>query len=156
LDTCADCKQALVHARELHESLHGISVEPAPTLLRSCREDLWQTLKAEPAPQPASRGWWHRFTESISFHHDGQHFGQHFGWMKPVGAMALLALGFFGARITPDGASSFGFMGFSNPNASRVRYVSPGEDGRIQIVIDETRQRTVTGAPDDSMIRALL
>jgi hypothetical protein len=152
LDTCADCKQALVHARELHESLHGIATEPSPTLLRSCREDLWQALKAEPAPQVSAPSWWQRFTESISFHHDDRSLG----WLKPLGAVALLALGFFGARVTPDGASSFGFMGFSNPNASRVRYVSPGEDGRVQIVIDETRQRTVTGEPDDSTIRALL
>ena len=138
LDACTDCKQALVHVRALHESLDSVAVEPSPALLRSCRENLWQKLEGE--VRPVSH-WWQRFTVDL-------------GWLRPVGATALIALGFLGARVTPD--SGMSLMGFSNPNASRVRYVSPGENGRIQIVLDETRQRTVSGAPDDTMIRALL
>jgi hypothetical protein len=47
-------------------------------------------------------------------------------------------------------------MGMSDPGSSRVRYVEPGSDGKIQIVLDETRQRVVTGRMDDQKIRVLL
>ena len=40
--------------------------------------------------------------------------------------------------------------------ASRVRYVEPAADGRIHIVVDETRQRVVSGLVDDQQIRGLL
>jgi hypothetical protein len=39
---------------------------------------------------------------------------------------------------------------------SRVRYVEPAADGRVQIVLDETRQRVISGKLDDSKIRSLL
>ena len=41
-------------------------------------------------------------------------------------------------------------------DASRVRNVEPISDGRVQIVLDETRQRTISGRLDDDPIRALL
>jgi HEAT repeat protein len=40
--------------------------------------------------------------------------------------------------------------------ASRVRYVEPAANGRVQIGLDETRQRIVSGGVDDRQIRALL
>jgi hypothetical protein len=40
--------------------------------------------------------------------------------------------------------------------ASRVRFVEPGESGRVQIVLEETRQRTLSGDMDDASIRTLL
>jgi hypothetical protein len=81
------------------------------------------------------------------------------GWMKPVGAVALVALGFTGARLFPQ--LTFSNLGSENmsafdPGDSRVRYVEPVADGRIQIVVDETRQRTVSGRLDDQNIRTLL
>jgi hypothetical protein len=39
---------------------------------------------------------------------------------------------------------------------NRVRDVHPFSDGRIQILVDETRQRTVSGAPGDPQIQSLL
>ena len=46
--------------------------------------------------------------------------------------------------------------GDSGPVASRVRFVEPGESGRVQIVLEETRQRTLSGDMDDASIRTLL
>jgi len=77
-------------------------------------------------------------------------------WLKPAGAMALLTLGFFGARLAPSSGGAFNAMSLTNPAASRVRYVETAPNGRVQIVLDETRQRTITGALDDQNIRALL
>src|SRR4051794_15278523 len=85
LDTCDPCTKALASTREMHASFDGIAVEPSAALLRASREGLWQALKNESAPHKSIRSWWHRFTESISFHHDPS---QHLGWMRPVGAIA--------------------------------------------------------------------
>jgi plasmid stability protein len=72
-----------------------------------------------------------------------------------VGALALLALGFTGARVAPS-LGLWGFSGANEASMSRVRDVQAASDGRIQIVVDETRQRMVTGAPGDRQIQALL
>ncbi len=50
----------------------------------------------------------------------------------------------------------FRAMGMGEAGASRVRYVEPAADGRVQIVLDETRQRIVSGRLDDQKIQALL
>jgi hypothetical protein len=47
-------------------------------------------------------------------------------------------------------------MGVMEPSASRVRYVEPESDGRVHIVLDETRQRIVSGALGDQKIQVLL
>ncbi len=47
-------------------------------------------------------------------------------------------------------------MSMVDPGAQRVRSVEPGPNGGIQIVLDETRQRTISGGLDDQNIRVLL
>ena len=42
------------------------------------------------------------------------------------------------------------------PTASRVRYVEPDGDGRLQIVVDETKQRVISGRLEDDAIRRLV
>ena len=44
----------------------------------------------------------------------------------------------------------------TEPLASRVRYVEPDAAGKIQIVVEETRQRTFTGSMNDERIQRLL
>lgn len=145
VDACAACRAALERQREVHAALDNIAMEPSPALLRSCREDLRARLAEEPGI--AHHGWWERLTEMVA------------GpvWLKPAGALTLVALGFAAARIVPQGAFSGGplEMGMVEPS-SRVRYVEPASNGRVQIVLDETRQRVVSGPLDDEKIRVLL
>jgi HEAT repeat protein len=77
---------------------------------------------------------------------------------KPVSALTLIALGFFGARVLPTEGGRTSQLGLAEtgPVASRVRFVEPGESGRVQIVVEETRQRTLSGGMDDDGIRSLL
>ena len=44
----------------------------------------------------------------------------------------------------------------AEPATSRVRYVEPVSPGRVQIVLDETRQRVLSGSVDDEAIQRLL
>jgi hypothetical protein len=130
-------------------ALDNIGIEPAPSLLRSCREELHMRLVEE--AQPAKRGWWEQFTDALTGRSGA-------GWLKPAGALTLLALGFGAARMVPQGAFNFGGasqMGVMEP-AARVRYVEPSSDGHVQIVLDETSQRVVSGALNDQKILGLL
>lgn len=152
LDACVDCRQGLERQREVQMALDNIAIEPAPSLLRSCREDLHYRLIEEEAGghSDEKRGWWERFTDTLTGRSGS-------GWMKPAGALTLVALGFGIARLPLSFSNSGGFqMGVMEPSASRVRYVEPASDGRVQIVLDETRQRIVSGGLDDQKIRVLL
>jgi hypothetical protein len=150
LEACAECRAALAREKELHAAFDQVEIEPPATLLRQCREDLQERLEAEPAMVPPARAsWWDRVVESVTV-------APAAGWLKPVGALTLVALGFVGARLAPSQGGLLGFMSMTDPGASRVRYIEPRTDGRIQIVLDETRQRVVQGDMDDQDIRALL
>lgn len=157
LDACPDCRKALERQRELQVAFDNIAIEPAPSLLRSCREDLHYRLAEEAASgeAPSKRGWWDQFTDSLTGRSESGHLS--FGWAKPAGALTLVALGFMVARVLPPNSFGSGMqMGVIEPSASRVRYVEPASDGRVQIVVDETSQRIVSGAVNSPKIQGLL
>ncbi len=141
LDGCAECRAAFDRQKALHAALDDGAIEPAPSLLSECREDLRARLcEEETMPRPPHAGWWRPLWPAS-------------GWLRPAGGLTLLAIGFFAARMTPQ---VYQAVGFSEPAASRVRNVEPASGGRVQIVLDETRQRVVSGRLDDVEIRALL
>jgi hypothetical protein len=78
------------------------------------------------------------------------------GWMRPAGALTLLAIGFAAARFVPAGSNSVGLMGLADMSAAHVRDVETGADGRVRIVLDETSQRVISGGMEDQQIRAML
>ena len=151
LEACADCRAALERERELHAAFDRAAVEPPASLLMECRQSLRERMMDEAEPKRSS-GWWDKFVDVLTLSSSG-------GWLRPAGALTLLAIGFAGARLVPQFSwSNGGFQSMSafDPSDARVRYVEPVENGRIQIVLDETRQRTVSGRLDDQNIRALL
>jgi hypothetical protein len=155
LDVCGECRGALEREKAVHAAFDGIEITPAPSLLRECREDLRARLmEEEAAPRPSHTSWWDKFVDGLTL----RPFSG--GLLRPAGALTLVALGFVGARMLPvmnlGGRSAFGSMSMTEPGASRVRYVEPAADGRVQIVLDETRQRVVSGRLDDQQIRGLL
>ncbi len=149
LDGCERCRAALERQREVQRAFDNIGIEPAPSLLRACREDLHFRL-AEEENSPQKRGWWDHFTDFVT----GR--AGHNGWLKPAGALTLVALGFGAARMLPSGAFGIGGASEMGVMASRVKYVEPESDGRVHIVLDETRQRIVSGGLNDQNIRVLL
>ncbi len=150
LEGCPECCVALDREKKLHAAFDQAEIEPPATLLRQCRDELQERLRAEPAmSRPVSASWWDRVIDSFTLTPSA-------GWLKPVGALTLVALGFTAARVAPSVGGSFGLMSMTDPGASRVRYIEPSTDGRIQIVLDETHQRVVRGGLDDQNFRALL
>lgn len=147
LETCQKCRAALARERELLAACDEVAVEPSPALLRQAREELWARLGVEPPPRPVRRSWWDQILDAVTMPAV---------FLKPAGAAALIAIGFFGARLAP----TLGLQGFSEaglaPQTAHVRGVDTGPDGRIRILLDETRSRTVSGDIGDASIRSLL
>ena len=153
LESCSQCRSALERQRELHAAFDQVEAEPLPSVLWEARKSLQERIALEqhgPASSQHSlrKGWWDQFIDAVTFHPGS-------GWLKPAGAMALVALGFLGARMAPD--LGLGFTGASlTPGAQRVRSVQTAPNGGVQIVLDETRQKVVSGGLTDQNIRVLL
>jgi len=149
LDACEECRTALQREKAVHAAFDGIEVSPSPSLLRECREDLRIHLLEEAAmPRPQQAGWWEKFVDAITLRPSA-------GLLRPAGALTLVAMGFAAARMLPDATFKGNVAGLV-PGAARVRYVEPASDGKIQIVLDETRQRIISGNVDDKQIQSLL
>jgi HEAT repeats/Putative zinc-finger len=145
LDGCAECRTALQRQRALHDALDGVAVSPSPALLSRCREDLTDLLGHE---KPASKSsWWQQMTGSWNIQ-----------FLRPMTAMALLAVGFFAAKATPglNFAGGVASMGLGDFAGAQVRNVATEPDGRLRILVNETRERTISGSRDDRQIRELL
>ena len=160
LDTCAECRTALDRQRELHAAFDRLQVEPAPSLLRECRAALDAHLTGSPvvpaaqSSQAPGDSWWDRLVHLVTGVGPSGFHGA--AWMRPAGALTLLAIGFTAARFVPAGSNGVGLMGLADMSAAHVRDVEPGTDGRIRIVVDETRQRVISGGLEDQQIRSML
>ena len=156
LDGCVDCRAALEREKSLHAAFDGVAVEPAASLLRECRTELAASLHLDQARGQALRpardgssGWWDQFVHMLS----GASI------LRPAGAVALVALGFLGARLTPLLSEKLGeslLTGASPAEIARVSDVEAQSDGSVRIVVDETRQKTISGNLDDQRIRTKL
>ena len=141
LESCAECRTALDRERELHAAFDQVEAEPPASVLWESRQNLQRQIAAEHVPVHRV-SWWDQFLDAR--------------WLQSAGALALLSIGFFGARFLPSLGSGVTGMSLVDPGAQRVRSVEPGPNGGVQIVLDETRQRTVSGGLDDQNIRVLL
>jgi hypothetical protein len=149
IDECAGCRDELEREKVLFRSLYAAEAVPDQDLLSECRAELRQSL-AQAQPQRAS--FWDKIREGFTIHF---HFAP--GIAQPVGAVAMLVLGFAAARMMPDSVlGSWHMAGVIDPGTSRVRYVEPTASGKVQITVDETRQRVLSGNLGDQDIQRLL
>jgi hypothetical protein len=155
LDGCAECRGAREREKEIHAGFDSLAAEPPASLLRECRAELEARLRSEPPPRAAKAGWWEQFTSALRVRPSLRLVGLRL-IVGPAGALAMLALGFAAARLAPSLWNSSLFPKAMQAGMNRVRDVHPFSDGRIQIIVDETRQRTVSGTSGDPQIQALL
>ena len=152
---CPACAREAERQRTVAAALDARGLEPPPVLLRDCRADLMAAI-AGGAPREASqKNPWTLFLEALGFTVHGM-----FRYRQPVGAVALMAVGFFAARFTTFwaplhiGATQ---AGLATDNVfSTVRSVQPDTAGHVQIVLDETRRKVVSGGMDDQNIQRIL
>jgi hypothetical protein len=156
LQGCEGCREAMLVERAMHDALqeHGAGQEPPADLLLANRRRLLASVASEPVPQRDS--WWVRARQLFAEVTPAQIW-------RPAAALALLAGGFFaGSAYTERSytarASSSMLPGVisAQPVSARVRQVDADGSGVLQLVVDETRQRVITGRPDEEGIRRLL
>lgn len=134
---CAACGQALERERALHAAMHNSEAEVPELLLSSCRRVLASALESASAPEARLR--WRNWIGVA-------------GW-KPVAALALVACGFVAGRA---GQRPVDKNFPAESLVTRVRDVNPDGEGRVRLVLEETRQRTLGGSLDEEPIRQLL
>lgn len=142
LHGCEACREQMERFRRVAAALDRREAAPPPALLAECRHDLMRAVYH----QPARRG----FVENLL-----GVFAALGRLRQPLAAMALLALGFFAARLT-TGPQRMAGLPTSDVVYTNIRSVQPEPAGAVRIVLDETRRRTVNGRLDDGNIRRLL
>ncbi len=151
LDGCEECRAERERGRALFNFLDAEAVEVPQDLLRRSRRQLGDRLSVEDAHET----WWTRLTRGFTIHVRPLP-----GPLQAAGAVAMLALGFFGAKLVPQlqtgGPLPASTAGFTEPVASHIRYVEPEASGQVQIVMEETRQRVIRGNAADADIQDLL
>ena len=155
LEACAGCRTALEHQRHLHAAFDQVAVDPPASLLWESRQRLQQSIAEAHAPVASRRGWWDQLVDSLTLR-PSSNTSSNNGWLRSAGALALLTIGFLGARVAPNLGPQIAGMSLADPGEQRVRSVEPAANGDIQIVLDETHQRVVSGQLDDQNIQVLL
>jgi hypothetical protein len=154
LHSCLACTGEWERQRSLAAVLDRRQSEVTPAFLEECRRGLALSFDGDPAQAPAkhSASAWRLFLEAMA-----ETFRGLTRIRQPLGAMALLALGFFAARfttVTPGGPPNS--SGYVEPVYAAVRSVQPDATGGVQIAFDETRRHTISGSLADQNIRRLL
>lgn len=159
LDGCAACGREAERHRAIAAALDRRELQPSAALLAECRHDLMRAVYREEtrvltAGQATA---WGHFRQGFA-----DLFPALFRWRTPLGAMALVALGFASARFTlPGGGGAISALSLAPENViSSVRSVQAAPEGapqgEIRIVLDQTQRRVVTGRLNDGNIQRLL
>jgi hypothetical protein len=150
LSGCDSCRRETERYRQVAGALDRREAGLPPGLVAECRHELMRSVYRAEAP-PASSAWT-SFREGFA-----ALFGSMARFRQPLAAAALLALGFFSARlITTPQHPQEPLLPAADVVYSSIRSVQPDGAGRVQIAVDETRRRVVSGNPDDGNIRRLL
>ena len=141
LASCAACQAAFAKHRAFTDLLDQRPDANEGALLAQSRMDFRRALAAE--NRQAAGNW---LTNLWHFH---------IPFRVPVGALALVAVGFFAARYTPE---KFGGIGASiaQPMFSNVQSIQPVSSGNVQLTVDDVQRHVITGALDEPRIQQLL
>lgn len=147
LEGCPECRGEVSLQMMMQRALDRVELTPPAALLSRCRRDLAARVRSAPPTdhRPSlARAW-------LGWLSEHSRIPQRV-W-QPAAALLLLAIGFVSSRmLAPAGSGTSG----ARPVASRVRYVEPEGSDRVQLVVEETRQRVLNGRPGDEPIRRLL
>lgn len=157
LHLCRNCTRELERQRALMRAFESRRIEPSNALLEDCRRDLMMSVYRDQAhAKQAKPGFLQTFGASVSGFFQGMS-----RFRQPIGAVALVAVGFFAARFTgttpgtPTAAVAVA-PGVPDQFFATVRSVQPDASGKVQILFDETRRRSISGHIGDDQIQRLL
>jgi len=155
---CPACTRELMQQRALAAALDRRRMTAAPMLLEDCRSDLMAAIQGgAPRVEPSVKGPWRLFLDAMAASLSG--LGK---LRQPIGAVALVAVGFFAARLvntTPPATTGGLLASVTSPTDdvyATVRSVQPDNAGGVAISLDETRRKVVKGNMNDGAIQRLL
>ncbi|MDQ6676817.1 MAG: HEAT repeat domain-containing protein [Acidobacteriota bacterium] len=141
---CEPCAGEVDKYRAFAQALNENEMEPSLGLLAECRQLLAARVGEIERPAPGF-SWWRKLLNS------------HIDLRVPAGAVALIAVGWFGAKLSPGVIGMTQGAGFSQSGmTSMVRSVEPDAYGRVRIAVDDVHRRVVSGGVDDAKIKQLL
>lgn len=144
LSKCAACRGELARQKLFLEAVSERQEALDFGILADCRQSLRQAVAVERRQSWSLKSLFGDFSRwQIAFR-------------VPAGAVALVALGWFAARYTPERFGGVQSGLGTAPLFSSVRSVEPDASGRIQISVDDVRRRVVSGDSDDPRIQSLL
>lgn len=149
LAACAECSAERARCEKLTALLGQGEAGVSAELLARCRRDLAAALEKERKRRSwtaAVRRFWTNWVVSPPL------------WARPLGAVAMLALGFFGARMLPEDAAVLGPLARNTPPpvVGKVRLVDTTDRGEVRVQYEEIRPRELRGSFQDERIRRLL
>jgi len=152
LDACEPCRGELERLRTLTAAFDRREMPLPDGMLENCREGLMDAIRAgtTPAAPPVADPRGPSFGERLSALMTAL-----WGLRQPIGAVALLAIGYFSAQFS-RGLTTQVVPDSGEPMVARVRSVQPDASGRVQISLEEVRNRVVSGRMDDGNIQRLL
>jgi hypothetical protein len=154
---CAACASRVEQQRTVAAALDRRAMDLPHCLLEDCRADLMAAVQGGAPRERVLKGPWTLFLEALA-----HTLGNLNRVRQPVGAVALIAIGFFGARLCstiPGFASGANLGSVFTPGEdiySTVRSVQPDDSGSVVISYDETRRRMLKGSMNDPNVQRLL
>jgi hypothetical protein len=151
---CRSCAHEVEQQRVLAGGLDRREMQAPPLLIEDCRADLMATVHGgvtrRSAP-PRTAGPWRLFLDAVG--HSMASLGR---LRQPVGALALVAIGFFGARLAGVNRAANNPVSPGDDVFTTVRSVQPDSSGHVKVAYDETRRHVEQGRVDDPNIQRLM
>lgn len=153
VDGCAFCSRALAREKNWHSALNAEQKDVPLELLASCRAELKEGTSA--ISSRTSHGWeWPHWGSAFRFPASS--------WSRGLAAASFLIfvgftagswIGHNGGRIftTPTSQASL-----FTPEVAQVRDIQQTGGHRVRIIVDQVRQREITGSVSDAPVRRLL
>jgi hypothetical protein len=142
LESCTDCKATLERERVMHHAMDQQDWQPSAEFLQACRRELRSRVAHEVAT--AQQAWHAKLLTFLTARLGSP------AVLRPLGAIALVAIGFFGGKLWDATRQN------SEPSLVRVRNLTQDSEGGVRLVLEEVRQRTMTGRLDDDRVRGML
>jgi Putative zinc-finger/HEAT repeats len=153
LDVCEPCRGVLERHRALAMALDRRETAVPDGMIEDCRDSLMDAIRAGASPAIPVAVTQPRTSLSDRF---SALMAALWGLRQPIGAVALLAVGYFSAQFTGGKSPRVVSGDPAEAPVARVRSVQPDAAGHVRISLEEVRNRVVSGRMEDDNIQRLL
>ena len=146
LADCQPCHAHLEHHKRLQSLFDSAAHDVPPDLLLRSRQELRWKLSGT---SPARPNVWERLGGALHIQ-----WGPITATWRPFGALALIAVGFFGGRLIPENMlpEKLAHSGLGDPTY-RVRNIEQEPSGNVKVDLDEIHTLSIVGSANDKKIQ---